>query len=199
MRPAYKIKIRKITWIDALVGLLILFPFLFGLLNELLGLPWSIRYLLDIAWCLLLVYRFFSVRRGPQKLEFWVWLFLIYTLLTYIPQWQSPLYYLWGVRNNFRLYGAFCAFAVFLSSEEVDDYMHLLDKLFWLDVAVSCYQFFALGLKMDYLGGVWGEATKGSAEKGERNLERTAELMVEELNKAFAYMEAKEKFNYSYF
>ena len=47
--------------------------------------------------------------------------------------------------------------------------------------------------------GVWGEATKGSAEKGERNLERTAELMVEELNKAFAYMEAKEKFNYSYF
>ena len=47
--------------------------------------------------------------------------------------------------------------------------------------------------------GVWGEATKGSAEKGEQILERTAELMVEELNKAFAYMEAKEKFNYSYF
>ena len=47
--------------------------------------------------------------------------------------------------------------------------------------------------------GVWGEATKATAEKGERNLERTAELMVEELNKAFAYMESKEKFNYSYF
>ena len=29
--------------------------------------------------------------------------------------------------------------------------------------------------------------------------ERTAELMVEELNKAFSYMESKEKFNYSYF
>ena len=47
--------------------------------------------------------------------------------------------------------------------------------------------------------GVWGEATKASAEKGERIFERTAELMVEELNRAFAYMEKKEKFNYSYF
>ncbi len=47
--------------------------------------------------------------------------------------------------------------------------------------------------------GVWGEATKGTAEKGEKLFERTAELAVEELNKAFAYMEQKEKFNYSYF
>ncbi len=47
--------------------------------------------------------------------------------------------------------------------------------------------------------GVWGEATKGTAEKGERMLERMSEMAVEELSKAFAYMEAKEKFNYSYF
>lgn len=47
--------------------------------------------------------------------------------------------------------------------------------------------------------GVWGEPSYASAEKGEKLLERTAELMVEELNKAFAYMEAKEKFGYSYF
>lgn len=47
--------------------------------------------------------------------------------------------------------------------------------------------------------GVWGEATKATAETGERALARITELMVEELNKAFAYMEKKEKFNYSYF
>lgn len=47
--------------------------------------------------------------------------------------------------------------------------------------------------------GVWGEPSYASAEKGEKMLERTAELMVAELNKAFAYMESKEKFGYSYF
>lgn len=47
--------------------------------------------------------------------------------------------------------------------------------------------------------GVWGEPTKATAEKGERMLERMSEMMVEELDKAFAYMSGKEKFNYSYF
>ena len=47
--------------------------------------------------------------------------------------------------------------------------------------------------------GVWGEPSYATAEKGEKIFERTAELMVEELNKAFSYMESKEKFGYSYF
>lgn len=47
--------------------------------------------------------------------------------------------------------------------------------------------------------GVWGEPTKATAEKGEKLFARSAELAVEELNKAFAYMEKKEKFNYTYF
>lgn len=47
--------------------------------------------------------------------------------------------------------------------------------------------------------GVWGEPTKGSAEKGERIFDRSAQLAVEQLEAAFAYMEKKEKFGYSYF
>lgn len=47
--------------------------------------------------------------------------------------------------------------------------------------------------------GVWGEPTKATAEKGEKIFARTAEMAVEELQNAFAYMEKKEKFNYSNF
>lgn len=47
--------------------------------------------------------------------------------------------------------------------------------------------------------GVWGEPTKATAEKGEKIFERTSQLIVEEFNRAFAYMEDKEKFNYSSF
>ena len=47
--------------------------------------------------------------------------------------------------------------------------------------------------------GTWGYPSYATAEKGEKIFERTAELMVEALNKAFNYMDSKEKFGYSYF
>lgn len=47
--------------------------------------------------------------------------------------------------------------------------------------------------------GVWGEPSKASAEKGRRVFARSAELAVDALNEAFAYMSAKKPFNYSNF
>ena len=47
--------------------------------------------------------------------------------------------------------------------------------------------------------GVWGEPTKADAEKGEKIFDRCAQLAVEQIQQAFAYMEKKEKFGYSYF
>ena len=47
--------------------------------------------------------------------------------------------------------------------------------------------------------GVWGEPSKATAQKGEQILARATQLIEEELNSAFSYMESKEKFNYSNF
>lgn len=47
--------------------------------------------------------------------------------------------------------------------------------------------------------GVWGEAKCATAEKGEKCLDFCAKGAVEEMEKAFAYMEKKKKFGYSYF
>lgn len=47
--------------------------------------------------------------------------------------------------------------------------------------------------------GVWGEPSKASAEKGEKLFARMTDLAIESLNKAFDYMAAKEKIDYSYF
>ena len=46
---------------------------------------------------------------------------------------------------------------------------------------------------------VLGEPSKASAEKGEKVFARCAELAVDAMNDAFAYMAAKERFNYSNF
>lgn len=47
--------------------------------------------------------------------------------------------------------------------------------------------------------GVWGKASLGTAEKGEKILNRAADLAYEEMTKAFTFMENKEKLNYSNF
>lgn len=162
MERNLKIRLRRPTQTGSLLWILILMPFTFATLNELLGLPWALRYLMDVTWCLLLVYVAVSGRRGPQVLRIWIWLFLIYTFLTYLPQWQSPLYYLWGLRNNFRFYAAFFAVSAFLKQSDVDDYWKLFDKLFWVDTVVSLYQFFALGIDSDQLGGLFSTETGGN-------------------------------------
>jgi len=47
--------------------------------------------------------------------------------------------------------------------------------------------------------GVWGEPSLASAEKGERIFSRCTELIVQEMERAFAFMEAKKPINYSNF
>ena len=47
--------------------------------------------------------------------------------------------------------------------------------------------------------GVWGYPTKATAEKGEKILEFSAEIIVNEFNRAFDYMEKKERIGYSDF
>lgn len=47
--------------------------------------------------------------------------------------------------------------------------------------------------------GVWGEPSYGTAEKGEAIFVHCADQAVKQINDIFAYMQKKEKINYSYF
>ena len=159
-----KIRINKHTQPGWLLWIIIMLPFFFAGLNELIGLPRTIRYVLDMAWLGLLVlmilkYKLKS-RNGVSAFEILVWAFLLYVTLVYIVQFQSPLYFLWGVRINFRFYVAFFAFIAFLSSSDVLHYFKWFDRLFWINFVISLFQFFVLDLRGDYLGGLFG------AEKG---------------------------------
>ena len=160
MKAKLTITIKKRTQPEWLSWFVVVMPFLFGLLNTLLGLPWAIRYSIDVAWVMLAV---MLLRYQPLKqvkringIAFWIILFLCYTLLVYLVQYQSGLYYLWGFRNNFRFYAAFFAFAAFLDATDIDAFFRTVDKLFWLNVFVSLFQFFVTGLNQDLLGGIFG-------------------------------------------
>lgn len=167
MKIKMTLTIKKRSQPGWLMWLIIVLPFLLGLLNDFLGLPWMIRYLLDAAWIVLLLMMLRFQQQVNLKLVKgflgWICLFLLCTGAAYLIQFQSPLYYIWGARNNFRFYVAFLAFAVFLKPRDVEDYMNLFDKLFWVNVAVSVFQFFVLGFERDYLGGIFGTEIGGNA------------------------------------
>ncbi|MBO5128831.1 MAG: hypothetical protein J6B95_00585 [Oscillospiraceae bacterium] len=167
MKSKLTITIKKRTQPGWLVWLIIVLPFLLPVLNELLGLPWALRYLLDAAWFALLLLMLCFQRlldlKAVKGLLGWISLFLLYTAAVYVVEFQSPLYYLWGARNNFRFFIAFLAFALFLTPRDVEDYLKLFDKLFWVNVFVSLVQFFVLGFEGDYLGGIFGTEKGGNA------------------------------------
>lgn len=167
MKLSTKIICKKRSWTGWLLWLIIMLPFLFGTLNDFLNLPRAVRYVIDISWLMLLGLmirrRSYSQSWKIGSLSAWVLLFLIYTALQYVLQYQSGLYYLWGVRNNFRFYVAFFAFVTFLIPEDGRDYLKAFDQIFWINVVVSLVQFFLLDLEGDFLGGIFGTEKGGNA------------------------------------
>lgn len=158
-----RLRIKKRTQIEWLVWLLVFVPFSFGLLFDFLPLPNLLKYSIDLVWIILTVTVFINVYRQKvvfdSKLKtafFWIVSFLLMTFLVYVFNYQSALYYLMGVRNNFRFYMAFLAFAVFLEFDEIKSFIKSYDVLFWINAAVMLFQFIFLGYKQDYLGGLFG-------------------------------------------
>lgn len=145
-----------------LAGYILFLPFFFGFFIDLLGLPGALRYTVDMAWCGLLL-----LAVGKRKLRFhrqlapMAWtaaIFFLYTLVCIAFLFQSPVWYLWGLRNNFRFYIAFFAFACLFEEENIERCFRVMEVLFWLNIAVSLVQCLGLGYRQDYLGGIFGVA-----------------------------------------
>ena len=154
------LKIKKRTPESWLVWFIFFMPFTFGTFTEFLPLPSLVKYTVDIAWVGILILFFFSgkvsVSKRTANLFVWVLLFFAYTAVMYLFNFQSPLYYLWGFRNNFRMYVFFIGCVTFLYRDEIDGYIDWLDKIFYVNCAVALFQYFFLDLRQDFLGGIFG-------------------------------------------
>ena len=103
------------------------------------------------------------VRKKRAPFIWFTVLFLIYTLFDYLFNFQTPLYYLWGVRNTFRFYVSFLLFAVLFDEEDAMGCLKFMDFMFWINAVVSFFQFFVLNLRQDYLGGIFGTERRCNA------------------------------------
>lgn len=135
-------------------------PFLLPALLQLFQLPGVVKYTVDVAWVGLLFAFIFNkqliVNRKLLPMVVFMCTIAIYTFIVYMFQFQSPFYYLWGVRNNFRFYIATFAAAILFDREDIQTLFRFIEFIFWVNALVSLFQFFVMGYEQDYLGGVFG-------------------------------------------
>jgi hypothetical protein len=142
-----------IIWIVAL-------PLMWGVLFHLLALPEFVKYTADVAWVCLLFFMLSGSRIHIEKKIVPLVLigvgFFLYSLILYLLNYQSLLYFLWGMRNNFRFYILFFAVTLYVRDRDIDRLFGFLDILFWINFPITLVQYFSLGFERDDLGGIFG-------------------------------------------
>jgi hypothetical protein len=143
-----------------LVFLLALWPLFIEMLSDLPGLLKYSKYLADSILVLMLV---LSLRQSKIRFRrcvlpciIVIMVFFIYTLVVYLFRFQSIFFFLWGFRNNFRFYFAFLAYISMMDELDGIKWLKIIDVVFWLNVVLTIFQFSALGIRQDYLGGIFG-------------------------------------------
>ena len=155
-------KLKQSHFPQLLIFFILAVYFLTATLTQLLHLPLVIQMLMDVAWCLLGVLilinwrSLFQASIQVKALLAVVVLFFLSTLVGLALNYQSILYYLWGIRNNFAYLVFFFACILFLKAENIRNYWKCFDLLFAVNFLVTFFQFFILGYKQDYLGGIFG-------------------------------------------
>ncbi|MBQ4128548.1 MAG: hypothetical protein IJD68_02115 [Ruminococcus sp.] len=152
--------IKKRPFVQWLALFIFVMPFLIAFLMDILRAPNLIKYTIDLAWvlCIALLFMKRHIVFDRKFMPFFIFIgvFFLYTLIGYMFNYQSVFFYLWGFRNNFRFFSAFIIFCMLFTEDDVEFCMKFLDFMFWVNIAVSLFQFFVLGLEQDYLGGIFG-------------------------------------------
>lgn len=154
------LKIRKRPIWEWLVFFVILMPFAFGMLIDLLQLPSLVKYTIDVVWLFLLIVEARGRFRMPNRESGYLLgiaaIFLLITLFGFALSLGNPLYYLWGFRNNLRFFVFFFACIIFVPQRNAEGYLKLLDLMFYVNFPVVLLQYFVFGYNQDFLGGIFG-------------------------------------------
>lgn len=146
--------------IEWMVVIIAFWPFLFNFVNTLPGMLQYLKYMPDAMLAVLVVLSLYggkiSIQRKLKVPFVLAILFFFYTLIVYLLQFQTLAYYLWGFRNNFRFIIAFFVFVSVMDDQDAKNWDLWIERLFWVNLIVSLFQFFVLGLWGDHLGGIFG-------------------------------------------
>ncbi len=154
--------IKKRTLPEWLTCFIFIFPLIMGFLTDFLGLPTFVKYSVDIVYVIAVLFLTSKKQTLLSKkvVPFFIFAsgFFIYTVLVHMFNYQSPFYYLWGFRNNFRFFIVFLLFTIFFDEDDLKNCLRIMDVMFWVNAVISFFQFVFLGYEQDHLGGIFGVA-----------------------------------------
>ena len=158
-----KLVIRKKTTAEWLVLYTLIIPFFFSLLIDLLKLPTLVKYTADMAWLclfmLILIKQNLRMDGDVRHLLHIAGLFFLTTIVGLVMNYQSILYYLWGLRNNLRFFVFFFACIVFMQGKTAKSMLKFFDRLLWINLPIVLFQYIYMGKEQDNLGGIFGVET----------------------------------------
>ena len=188
-------KICKPNLCRVLIAGIIAMPFISGIVTEMFDLPVALLFYADLSWAVLTLLilkdyrRMFQWNHEQKILLFVTMAFLLSTFVGLILQYQSILYYLWGIRNNVGFFVFFYACILYLRKGDISKIWRIFDGIFWLNFVVTLFQFFILGYEQDYLGGIFGVI-------GGCNRSTNVFLVVVTVHSMLAYLNEEEKTYY---
>lgn len=157
-----KLRIKKRSQAEWLVTYIFALPFAFSFLMDVLYIPSAIKYTIDFALVLLVLIMCMNKKcvEDPHVVGIMrvVTVFILVTIIGFILQYQSIVYYLWGMRNNIRFFVFFMMCTMMMNRESAYSCMNLMDGLFYINVIVSLYQIFILNAHQDRVGGIFGSS-----------------------------------------
>ena len=122
--------------------------------------PQVLKYVADVLWLSMvlcvLIKRRIVIRKDIRQLVLLVAVLFVYAMTTALLHFDSIFYFVWGFRNLFRFYIAFFAYADMISGKTVEKWFSFLDIVFLINAVLSVIQFTFLGVRQDFLGGVFG-------------------------------------------
>ena len=133
--------------------------------RDVLHFPSAITYITDV-FLVLLVFQCcykktnFKIFKDVTPQYIIVALILLFMLFGATINAVNPLLVLWGIRNNLRFFVFFFVCVNLLDISDVQKFIDLFKKMFWINLVMCTIQYYIFGLKADYLGGIFG-TTRG--------------------------------------
>ncbi len=130
-------------------------------LKDVLHFPSAITYLTDVITIYLFITRIKSISRNikasgaKRQLNIFgiiLGCIIIGALLNFV----DPLLFIWGLRNNIRFFAFFFICLTLLYDSDLDRIFRFITVMFWMNVVMSSFQYFVMGVSGDYLGGFFG-------------------------------------------
>lgn len=156
-----KKEVRTLIWTQ------LYFTSIYGFLRDIIGLPNSITYFLDLltfGMTLYAIVTFSFFKRNTKQFYMLVGIIgilFLTTLVGFILNGYSYLLYLWGFRNTFRFYLFFFLCAMYLQKDDVEKILVFFKYLLYLSVLTATLEFL-MGFRGDYIGGIFGTLQGGN-------------------------------------